>query len=175
MPVALGAMVAPVSPRAPARPRGLIALGVLCIVFGVLGLLVGAARLAVGAVQTHVLRSGDQVLIIEQPDWARYWMIGDAVLAGGLVLSGIGLLTLKPWSRPMGVVIGALQVLSSLAAAGMIVATMSNQPETSGPGSTTVIAVNVGAILFKLLTAVFPAIVVLVLARRSSADALRQP
>src|SRR5829696_348641 len=124
------AMISPppatITPPPPAKRKGLLALGVLCIIFGLLGVGIGVFRWAMdAAMRTRTMEIGDQVMVVDQPPFAAHWAVVDAALAAALILAGVGLILLKRWSRTIGLPVAALQLLSSLAAAGMIMATMS--------------------------------------------------
>ena len=78
----------------------------------------------------------------------------------------------QSWARGIGIPVAALQILSSLGAAGLVIADMATQPAQDGPESMTIVTVNISSVIFKLLTAVFPAIVLFILAKRSTREAL---
>jgi hypothetical protein len=161
-------------PPPPDKPKGLFVLGVLCILFGMVGVGFGVLRAAMFAMTpTRTIDVGNQVMIVEQPSFAAYWAIADAALGAALIVTGIGLLMLKRWSRSMGIPVAVLQILSSLGAAGMVIATMASDPAApDGPESMTVITLNIASIVFKLLTAVFPAVLLFILMKRSTKDTL---
>ena len=160
---------------APARPTGLLVLGALCILFGLGGFLLHAVNWAIDArSRTRELKVGDQVMVVEQPAYAVPWSAADATLAALLVVTGIGLLMLKRWSRSLGIPVAALQILSSLAAATIIIASMAKAPEESGPDSMTIVTFNVAAVVIKLLTAIFPAVLLFILMKRSTGEALSE-
>jgi hypothetical protein len=160
---------------APAKPKGLLVLGVLCIVFGVPGILLGIANWGIdSASRTREVSIGDQVMVVEQPTFAAYWALADATLAAALVVTGVGLLMLKRWSRPLGISVAALQILSSLAGAILVIATMAKAPAADGPDSMTIVTFNVAAVVIKFLTMIFPAVLLFILAKRSTAEALNE-
>jgi hypothetical protein len=160
---------------APAKPKGLLVLGVLCIVFGVPGILLGIANWGIdSASRTREVSIGDQVMVVEQPTFAAYWALADATLAAALVVTGVGLLMLKRWSRPLGISVAALQILSSLAGAILVIATMAKAPAADGPDSLTIVTFNVAAVVIKFLTMIFPAVLLFILAKRSTAEALNE-
>ena len=111
--------------------------------------------------------------MVEQPAYAAYWSAADAALAALLILTGIGLLMLKRWSRVLGIPVAALQILSSLAAIAIIVAAMATAPAENGPDSMTVVTFNVAAVVAKVLSAIFPAVLLFILAKRSTRGVLK--
>jgi len=161
-------------PQPPPKPKGLVALGVLCMVFGLLGVGFGVLRYAMYATTpTRTMNVGNHVMIVEQPRFAAYWALADAALGVALIVTGVGLLMLKRWSRSIGIPVAALQILSSLGAAAMVIVTMAADPAPDGPESMTVVTANVASIVFKLLTAVFPAVLLFILMKRSTREVLK--
>ena len=159
---------------APARPTGLLVLGVLCLLFGLGGFLLHAANWWIDSrSRTRELNVGNEVMVVEQPAYAAYWSAADAALAALLILTGIGLLMLKRWSRVLGIPVAALQILSSLAAIAIIVAAMATAPAENGPDSMTVVTFNVAAVVAKVLSAIFPAVLLFILAKRSTRGVLK--
>jgi hypothetical protein len=157
----------------PAKPKGLFALGVLCIIFGVLGVGLNGLRCAVFAMTpTRTMHLGNQTIVTDQPAFAVYWAAADALLAVALIAVGGGLMMIQRWSRRIGIPVAALQVLSSLGAAGMVIAGMVSQPAQDGPESMTIVTVNIASVIFQLLTGVFPAVLLFILAKQSTKDAL---
>jgi mannose/fructose/N-acetylgalactosamine-specific phosphotransferase system component IIC len=98
-----------------------------------------------------------------------------AALGAALVVTGIGLTMGKSWSRSIGIPVAALQIFSTLGAVVLVIVTMAREPETNGPDSMTLITLNIASIVIKLLTAVFPAVVLLILMKRSTREALEAP
>jgi hypothetical protein len=160
----------------PPKPKGLTALGVLCIIFGLLGLGVGVLRCAMFAMTpTRTMQVGNQMMVVNQPTFAIYWAAADATLGAALMLTGIGLWMRQRWSRAIGIPVAALQILSSFGAAGSLIADMARQPAQDGPESMMIVTINIASVVFKLLTAAFPAIVLFILAKRSTREALAGP
>jgi hypothetical protein len=158
---------------ASARPKGLIVLGVLCMAFGALGIGFGVLRWAMNdVISSRPARVGNQQIVADQPSFAPYWALADAALAAALIVTGIGLAMGKRWSRSIGVPVAVLQILSSLGAVVLVIVSMSQQPSSDGPDSMTVVTLNIASIVIKLLTAVFPAVVLLILMKRSTREAL---
>ena len=167
------AAAASVAPAAPGPAKGLIVLGVLCLIFGLLGVGLSVVRWAMNdVVQSRPTRIGNQQIVADQPSYAPYWSLADAALAAALTVTGIGLLAGQRWSRGLGIPVAVLQILSTVGAVALVIVSMSRQPETNGPDSMTIVTINIASIVFKLLTAVFPAVLLFILMKRSTREAL---
>jgi hypothetical protein len=169
---AYNAQPPPPVPYAPNPPKrtGLIVLAVLCVLIGLLGLATMAARLYFTAGPRTIQLSGRAVFIDETPAWIRIWSAADGLLALLLITTGVGLLAMKRWSRPLGITVAVLQILSTI---GAIVALLARSDFSGeGPESMNVVVAATGAVIFHLLTTIFPAVLIFVLAKRSTAEAL---
>ena len=154
----------------PGKPKGLLALGIVCIVLGTLGLLFGGLRLVI--VPILAARVEERLGPTEIPGWAIYWHSADALLAAALLVTGIGLLKLKRWSRQLGLAVGALQILSGLGS--IAAAVWSAQTwETADPRDSMIPIVAVaGAVIWHLLGMILPTVLFIVLSRRGTREAL---
>jgi hypothetical protein len=160
----------PMPSPAPAKPKGLVALGIVCIVLGVLGMLFGAIRLVF--VPMLAARVEERIGPMEVPWWVPYWHAADSLLAAALIATGVGLLMLKRWSRPLGLVVGTLQVASGLGAiAGSIWSAQSW--EESGPSDRMIPIVALpAAVIWHLLGMVLPVVLIVILSRKGTREVL---
>jgi hypothetical protein len=158
------------TPKPPFRPKstGLTVLGVLSLLLGVLGVIAGIVR-AIFSASPRTVELQNRVMELDAPRWAHYWGIADGALAAALMLVGILLLLRKPASRSLGMIVAALQILSTLAA---IVVLIARTDPGEGPESMTIIAASTGAVIFHLITIIFPAVLLVILAKRSTAEVL---
>jgi hypothetical protein len=160
------------TPAAPRKPAGLIALGVIAIILGLGGVLLAAGRLLVMTMQSVVLGDGRQIEFETTP-WLKAWTAADGALALALVVVGVGLIALRRWARSLGIVVAAAQILSGIAGLIMLIVSAKDViGDTAGPDAQPLVAGSIGAIIFQLLGLVFPAVLLAVLAKRSTADAL---
>ena len=153
------------------KPRGLVALGILSIIFGTLQLLIDAVRLIV--LQLPAIQLGDRSLDMSQAAWGTTWAAGDLLLAILLIATGIGLTVIRPWGRLLGILVAGLQVLSSIGAIAMTVTSVVRlHREVIGPDSGSVMAGAFAAIVTQLLGIVFPLVLLILLLRRRTAESI---
>jgi len=159
------------SPPSATRERrpGIIALGVLGIAFGLLGLMVGVVRLLAFRLQT--LDVGGQTFVVEASALLRSWWIADGILAGLLLVAGVGLIMMRRWGRRLGIAVALLQVASAVGGVVFAAMAIAQLPTATGPESARQTAGAIGAVIGQLLGAVFPAVLLMILARRSTAEA----
>ena len=171
-PVATGT-VAPAAPMPmrSLRPAGIVALGVLSLIFGTLGLLVGGVRVILFSLGKVTLPDGRSIFF-DVPPWLKLWTTADALLAFGLLVAGIGLLWMRRWARNLGMGIAALQLLSSLGGITSILLSFNRITQQSGPNSMPALAGGIGAVIVQILGMIFPLVLLIILARRNTAEAM---
>lgn len=163
-----------VRPPPAAAPSGIIALGWVAIVFGLLGFLWHAFGLFVIAVLPSTQLAANAEMRIEFDLGAFLLNLFDLFLSLALIVCGIGLVRRRLWAAKEGLIIGALQVISSLVALGRaaLVWRDIDPAMLESEMRSTVIASLIGATLFPLLTMIFPIVLVMILARRSVRERL---
>ena len=140
----------------PQKASGLTVLGVLAIIFGALGAGLDLLRVA-------VLRNVSLLAV---------WSGIDALLAIALIVVGAGLIGRRAWSRSLGIVVASLQVLSSLAALGYLIVTSIQAPEAPGQEAVVMTAARIGAGTGNILGAIFPTVLLVILLKRTTGEAL---
>jgi hypothetical protein len=152
-------------------PPGVRVVAVLNVVFGLIGLLLNGARaLFMIMNRGQVVRVGQAAFIIENNPRLVAWMAADAVLAAALALSAVGLFRLRPWGRRLALAAAALQLVSSAIVFGTAVYAASST--LSGLGDEDrghAVATLTGQFIGAVLGAIYPAIILIVLGRRSAA------
>lgn len=140
----------------PPKPTGLLALGICALVFGVLGAGIDFLRVAL----MHNL----SVLAV--------WSGIDALLAILLIVVGAGIIGMRLWSRSLGIVVAALQLTSSIAALVYLIVTSVRAPEVAGEQAMFLTAQRIGAGFGEVLGAVFPVVLLVILLKKTTKDAL---
>jgi hypothetical protein len=158
-------------PLAPAKPVGLIALGIVAIVFGLIGLFLGVVRVVLMRLGTIELANG-RFIEFDSAPWRIAWTLADTALAAALVVVGIGLILTRRWSRTLGLLVAALQLLSTIGNFVVIIMTMFQAPEIEGAEGVRQSANHLAAAVGTLLGGVLPLVMLLVLSRRSTVEAL---
>ncbi len=142
---------------APPKPTGLLALGICALVFGVLGAGINFLRVAV----------------IHNVSLLAIWSGVDAVLAILLIVVGAGIIGMRLWSQSLGIIVGVLQVISSIAALVYLIVTSIRAPEVAGEQAVMLTTARIGAGFGEVLGAVFPIVLLAILLKRTTKDALR--
>ncbi len=153
------------------KPKGVIALGILAIIFGVFGLLLNAFRILVFLAGSPQLPAGRQ-MIFEPSSLVIAGTAADALMAFALAIIGIGLLMMRQWARRGGIVVAALQVLSSLIQLVVAITMMADLPEGTGQEAVLGRVGAISAVFGVILGMIFPTILLLLLARKTTADAM---
>jgi hypothetical protein len=142
----------------PPKPRGLLVLGILAIVFGSLGAGLNLLRVA----------------ILHNLSLLAVWSGVDALLAIALIVVGAGLVGMHLWSRGFGIVVAALQIVSSVASLVYLIVTSVRAPEAPGEQAMIETAARIGAGAGVVVGAIFPIVLLVILFKRSTADAMRR-
>ena len=165
--VAVPLMQAPIPKQG--KPQGIMALGILAILFGLLGMAINALRLVVMSHRT--LSVGGPTFVVAVSRWLRYWTAGDLLLAGVLMIAGIGLLLVKSWGRKLALLVAALQTASSIGTIVYMSLDFAHQEIGSGAESQMIIASAIGAIVGQVIGMILPVVILIVLARPSVREA----
>ncbi len=170
-PPALPVAIAPM-PAASPKPTGLIVLGVIAVIFGVLG----AGRVLLGMLLAlrGSLDVGNRQIVFELSWWHAAWNVGNAALAICLILTGVGLVMLRPWARSLAICVAILQVLSSVGAMIGVIVSVIRSAVPGEPLSTEQVAIMFGGILGETIGMIFPLVLLVVCVRRTTAEALRR-
>jgi hypothetical protein len=140
------------------KPSGLFVLGIFAIVLGALGAGINVLRV---------------VLLHNGPLPPVLWIAADALLAVLLIIVGAGLLGMQRWSRTLGILIAALQILSSIGSLIVLIVQSVNAPELPGEDQMMMTAARIGAGVGHLLGAIFPVVLLIILSKRSTGEAMR--
>jgi hypothetical protein len=152
-------------------PGGLLALGILCIVFGLIEAALTGVRAILWSRQFIALPDG-RVIITAAQRWMHWWNGADAVAALLLIVTGILLLRRKLSGRTLGIGVALFQILSCLGTIVMMIVQMASTPAETGPGSMTVVTAQTASIIVQLISMVFPIVLLMILLRRKTAEAL---
>jgi len=158
---------------APTRslPAGLLALGILCIVFGLIETSLAGLREIIWSRQFVTLPDG-RIIITATTRWMHWWNGVDGVLSLLLIITGVQLLRRRLSGRTLGIAVGLGQIVSCLVTIIMMIVQMAGAPEETGPGSMTAVTAQTGAIIVQLLAMIFPVVLLMILMRRRTAEAL---
>jgi len=160
------------APLAPAKPKGLIALGILCIIFGLIEIAFAGFRALLWSRQFITLPDG-RVIITSVERWMHWWNDLDGLLAILLIVTGILLLRSKPAALTLGRIVSLLQILSCAATAGLIIVRTVQSPDMQGPQSAVATASQFGAVLVQIIAMIFPIVLLVILSKKQTAEALR--
>ncbi|MHC4691293.1 MAG: DUF3592 domain-containing protein [Planctomycetota bacterium] len=157
-------------------PKGLKAVGVLNIVFGGLGFLWNMMRILLAV----ILINNPDLLVINIALPEKTFLIFlqhffAAVLALVLVVSGVGILLWKNWARILAVVVVIGQLVVGLKDVLVVLFSVKSGTEGLAPDQVFILKVITGFYTFLvILTMVYPAVVLLLLQRRSTREIFRR-
>jgi hypothetical protein len=161
-------------PGTSAVPAGVKVVAVLNILFGVFGLLLNGGRaLFMFVNRGQVVRWGQVAFVVENDPLTLAWMTADAVLALALAVSAIGLFRLRRWGRRLALGVAALQLVSS---AVVLASAIYGASALSGLGEEDhrhAVAAMTGQLVGAVVGAIYPAVILTVLGRRSAATAFQ--
>ncbi|NIP56355.1 MAG: DUF3592 domain-containing protein [Phycisphaerae bacterium] len=157
-------------------PKGLKAIGVLNIVFGGLGFLWNVMKILLAVIFINnpdllvfnIALPEKMLLIFLQHLFA-------AVLALLLIVSGVGILLWKNWARILAVVVVIGQLVVGLKDVMVVLFSVKSGTEGLAPDQVFILKVITGFYTFLvILTMVYPAVVLLLLQRRSTREVFRR-
>jgi hypothetical protein len=151
--------------------RGLVTLGVICIVFGVIGAGLAGIRWLVASQGSITLPNGASIVTAVSA-WRYIWNAIDGLLGMMLAVTGIELVRLRWDGRMLGIAVGLLQIASSIVGLIVTIHTIATAPEVAGADAQMTLVSNAGAVVGVLLGVVFPVVLVAILARRGVREML---
>ncbi len=157
-------------------PKGLKAIGILNIIIGVLGILWSGGRilLAYLFINNPGLIPGNMALP-EETSLIFLEHFLSAILALFLAISGIGILLFKNWARILAIVVVAVKLLQSLVGVVMTFLAIASNAEGLSPDQEYVINATLAfCIFFVILTMIYPAIVLILLQRKTTREVFRK-
>ena len=99
--------------------------------------------------------------------------VADGTLALLLIVAGIGLCMLRPWSRVLGLMVAALQLLSTAAAVALAILELKEQQDLPEGGAGLHQRTQaIGFFFGQTIAAIFPIVLLILCARRSTREAL---
>jgi hypothetical protein len=159
-----------------ALPKGLKAIGVLNIIFGTLGFLWNVMRILLAVV---LINNPDLLVInVALPEETLLIFVQHlfaAMLALLLVVSGVGILLWKNWARILAVVVVIGQLVIKLKDVMILLFNVKSGTEGLAPDQAFILKVTIGFCTFLvILTMLYPAVVLILLQRRSAREVFRR-
>ena len=158
----------------PPHPAGIHVVAVLNLVFGLIGVLLNGLRaLMVYWKAGQVIRVGSAAIVVQDNPLVIAGLVGDCLLAAALAVSAIGLFRLKAWGRRLALAAAGLQLLSSAVVLALEIRDAAALSELTGADYRHAVAQLAGRLTGVVIGAVYPAIVLVVLGRKTAGTAFQ--
>jgi len=165
------------------RPAAVNVFAILNIAFGVMALFGGIFAIATSALKDKPIMKDNpgMRMVHDFPGYEKIMQISIPVnFLGALLLlvSGIGLLKLKPWARGLSIVYGIFAIVQALGLMAafyfvLLVPVMKQNVDFKDPQAVAPLAGAIGGVFGSCFNLIYPVILLIFMNRRSVIDALR--